>query len=150
MNKKNNEEIKKVLGDFEKSLNGSIRKKNKILALVVSQDKFLWSRMPKGINAAYLSDLVIAAINNKKEFAAEFSKKFADCGNNEPMPIEMLFSFGRLVVVEVGPCAYFAVLFSLKADMDMVRPAMAKTAKELKRSACSFCEWDVNIKERNE
>lgn len=148
--RKRNKEIKRILGDLKNSLNGSFTKKNEILALIVGQDKFLWSQAPKGINPAYLSDLVASAMDNKKKLAIELGKKFAGRENNEPMPIEIPFSFGRLIMVEVGLCAYFAALFSLKADMDVIRPAMAETAEELK-GALASCEENMNTnRKKNE
>jgi len=135
--RKRNEEIKRILGDLKNSLNGSIAKKNnKILALIVSQDKFLWSQVPEGINPAYLSDLIVAARDNKNEIAAEFGKKFTASKSAETMPIEIPFSSKKLIIMEAGPCTYFAALFSLKADMGMVHPALIKTSKELERVMC--------------
>ncbi|MFZ2970143.1 MAG: hypothetical protein WA063_03285 [Minisyncoccia bacterium] len=146
--RKRNKEIKRILGDLKNSLNGSFTRKNiEILALIVGQGKVLWSQVPKGINSAYLSDLVVAAMDNKKELAIELGKKFVGRENNEPTPIEITFSFGRLVVVEVGPCAYFAALFCLNADMDVVRTVMIKTAKELK-GALAPCEQNMNMDEK--
>lgn len=133
--RKTNRLIDEALDNFRRSLNGSItnKEKNEILALLVVKNKFIFPQVPKGINSKRLSLCVAETIASKNNICEELAKKFTRPQNNSPALFEMTLPIGKLVIAEARHGVYFAALFSFEANMNMVYPAMLKTAKDLEQ-----------------
>ncbi len=129
---------KTILDDFKKSLNGSFANENKILAAIIGDNGALfWSQIYseafKRIPIDYLNERIVDVLGDQKEITIEFfGNRHNNSGNTQLEPIVLPFnSFGKLLIVEIGPNSYFAVLCNANADMKRVGPAMIKTANEL-------------------